>query len=362
MSDSDPIVIRPFHPDDAGDVHAIHIHPRVYPLLHTLPSLELAETAAAAAKEQANVHRIVAAAGARVIGMGQLFQSTSPRMRHAARLELLVHPDFWRQGIGSQLLTALLRIADEWLDLRRVDGIVTTHNQAALALAQKFGFVSEGTRRMAGFGDGRYLNDQIMARLHPPLPQVNATPPHARPPRRPPQPVLIRPPRPDDVDAITDIFTQPGVARTTNQLPLMEPWRISSRFHNPPDGLYRYMAVIAEAGTERAVGNISLWQPPAPRLRHTGTLGMMVHPGYWGMGIGRRLMAAILDLADNWLNLRRVDLDVHTDNVPAIKLYESCSFAIEGTRRLFSYGDGRWADAHFMARFTPDPAAQEMSP
>jgi L-phenylalanine/L-methionine N-acetyltransferase len=77
---------------------------------------------------------------------------------------------------------------------------------------------------------------------------------------------------------------------------------------------------------------------------------MMVHPDFWGAGIGTALMREIIDLADNWLNLKRVELDVNTDNPAGLRLYEKFGFAIEGTRRMHIYGDGRWADSHFMAR------------
>lgn len=98
------------------------------------------------------------------------------------------------------------------------------------------------------------------------------------------------------------------------------------------------------------MGHVSLWQPANPRLLHTGGLGLMVHQDYWNQRIGSRLMDCILDLADNWLNLKRVELDVFTDNLAAVRLYEKKGFTHEGIRRFFSFGDGCWAHSHFMAR------------
>jgi putative acetyltransferase len=76
----------------------------------------------------------------------------------------------------------------------------------------------------------------------------------------------------------------------------------------------------------------------------------MVHPDYWGIGIGSQLMSAILDIADNWLNLTRVELEVNTDNPVAVRLYEKFGFEIEGTHKLHAFGNGRWADSYFMSR------------
>ena len=46
-------------------------------------------------------------------------------------------------------------------------------------------------------------------------------------------------------------------------------------------------------------------------------------------GVGTALMQAAVDLADKWLNLERLELEVYTDNVPAIRLYEKFGFTIE---------------------------------
>ena len=77
---------------------------------------------------------------------------------------------------------------------------------------------------------------------------------------------------------------------------------------------------------------------------------MAVHPDHWGQGVGSALMAAIVDLADNWLALKRVELEVYTDNAAAIHLYEKFGFVLEGTKRKFAFREGEYVDAHVMAR------------
>jgi len=61
-------------------------------------------------------------------------------------------------------------------------------------------------------------------------------------------------------------------------------------------------------------------------------------------------MEAALDLADNWLNLTRVELTVYTDNAAGIALYKKFSFEIEGTYRRYAFRNGEYADAYSMAR------------
>lgn len=61
-------------------------------------------------------------------------------------------------------------------------------------------------------------------------------------------------------------------------------------------------------------------------------------------------MRAGLELADNWLNLTRLELEVYTDNEAGIHLYERFGFEIEGTLRQHAFRDGRYVDSYTMAR------------
>jgi len=74
------------------------------------------------------------------------------------------------------------------------------------------------------------------------------------------------------------------------------------------------------------------------------------HPDYGGRGVGRALTEAVIDLADNWLNLRRLGLIVFADNPRAIGLYESLGFQHEGVMREFGFKRGEYLDAVVMGR------------
>lgn len=99
--------------------------------------------------------------------------------------------------------------------------------------------------------------------------------------------------------------------------------------------------LLAEASVER----IELRM-----LSHVATLGIGVHPGYQGLGVGRALLERLLA----WLRahrdedggrILRVELYVRADNPRAIALYRSLGFAEEGVRRAFVRGDdGRFVD------------------
>jgi putative acetyltransferase len=91
--------------------------------------------------------------------------------------------------------------------------------------------------------------------------------------------------------------------------------------------------------------------PAAPRHRHAGEINMIVVHGDWqGKGVGRALMQAMIDLADNWLQLRRLSLTVWKTNEAAMRLYHKCGFLLEGTLEQFVFSNGEYLDAYLMAR------------
>lgn len=69
-----------------------------------------------------------------------------------------------------------------------------------------------------------------------------------------------------------------------------------------------------------------------------------------GAGIGSKLLVAVLDRADNWLNLKRIEIEEYTDNEAALKLYKKLGFEVEGTCRMYAFRNERFVDAYLMAR------------
>jgi putative acetyltransferase len=61
-------------------------------------------------------------------------------------------------------------------------------------------------------------------------------------------------------------------------------------------------------------------------------------------------MEAALDLANKWLNLTRLELEVYVDNAPAVRLYEKWGFTIEGTLIDSAFRKGQYVDVYLMAR------------
>ena len=92
------------------------------------------------------------------------------------------------------------------------------------------------------------------------------------------------------------------------------------------------------------IGVIGLHTSSRPRVNHKGEIGMMVRDDWQGKGVGVAMMRAVIDLAEKWLNLARIELTVFTDNEPAIALYRKFGFEIEGTLRKYAFRDGEFVD------------------
>ena len=99
------------------------------------------------------------------------------------------------------------------------------------------------------------------------------------------------------------------------------------------------------------VGCAGLNVSSKPRTRHTANFGIMVHADYQKQGIGKALMTAVLDLADNWLKLKRVELGVFVENEKAVTLYRKMGFVVEGTKKYAAVRYGVYADEYLMARY-----------
>lgn len=156
-----------------------------------------------------------------------------------------------------------------------------------------------------------------------------------------------------DIPAVTALFEQRVVAAGTLQIPYTTLVERAERFNrNPLDRL-----IVAEIDG-RIVGHAGLHMY-AGRRKHVGSLGMGVDAEFHNQGVGTRLMEALMDLADNWYNLRRVELTVFADNQRAIHLYEKFGFTIEGTHPAFAFREGEYVTALTMARLRPEPRMQD---
>ncbi len=158
--------------------------------------------------------------------------------------------------------------------------------------------------------------------------------------------IRIRAAEPADMRLVADVMNQPRAVWGTLQTPLTPAAMREARF-DATDQNNRLL--VAEVG-ERIVGMIGLHREPWHRRSHAAHLGMAVHDAHAGRGVGTALLAAVVDLAERWWNVRRLELNVYADNGRAIALYERFGFEREGVHTAYAWRDGAYVDSLSMAR------------
>ena len=154
----------------------------------------------------------------------------------------------------------------------------------------------------------------------------------------------------NDLQALHQIFSSPSVIHGTMRLPFASTDYLRQRLQ-PNEGVIQLVATM----TNEVVGFVELiTYPNVPRHRHVGEINLIaVQEAKQGMGIGRTLMEAVVDLADQWLQLTKLSLTVWEGNESAIRLYEQFGFVVEGTMSDYVFREGDYINAHMMGRLSP---------
>jgi RimJ/RimL family protein N-acetyltransferase len=157
----------------------------------------------------------------------------------------------------------------------------------------------------------------------------------------------VRPSTPKDFDGFYECLA--AICRERRYLSMTEP---------PPKDAAR--SFIEEARRRGKLQCVALsgpvvvgWCDITPHafegFRHCGRLGMGIAAGFRGRGIGRRLLEATVHRARE-AGLTRVELEVFSSNVSAIRLYERSGFEHDGVHRHGRIIDGRVEDVLLMGR------------
>lgn len=164
-----------------------------------------------------------------------------------------------------------------------------------------------------------------------------------------PPAITIRRAEPADYEAVQAIYAAPKAQAGTLQLPFpsLDLWRQRLQVVDP-----NAHVLLACVGVE-VVGQLGLYAASHPRRRHVGDIGMGVRDDWQGRGVGSALLGAAIELADRWLQLRRLELQVYADNTAGIALYARHGFIEEGRHRDFAFRDGAFVDALSLARLRP---------
>lgn len=109
------------------------------------------------------------------------------------------------------------------------------------------------------------------------------------------------------------------------------------------------LMLLAFVDSEHA-GNCGLSGGGKRRTAHRCDLGIALYQKYCGLGIGRKMLETVLEVAKS-LGFEQAELEVVADNTRAYHLYESLGFVSYGRRpNGLKYKDGTYADEIAMVK------------
>ena len=167
--------------------------------------------------------------------------------------------------------------------------------------------------------------------------------------------ISLRRAKPDDAPSLVALMTDEAVFGNLLQLPYPSEavWRERLQAKSGNGDLQ--LVAIAQG---QLIGSAGLHSNLHVRRRHAMSLGISVAAQAHGQGVGSALMAALMDYADRWAAVLRIELTVFADNARAIALYQKFGFVQEGLFHAYGLRDGHYQDTLAMARLHPYPPAR----
>jgi ribosomal-protein-alanine N-acetyltransferase len=104
----------------------------------------------------------------RMIGNLGFWRTDLPN--HRAELGYILHHDFWRQGILSEALNVVLKLAFEDIGFHSICANINPGNEASRRLLLKHGFQKEAYFKEDYYFNGKFLDSEIYGLLKP---QIN---------------------------------------------------------------------------------------------------------------------------------------------------------------------------------------------
>ena len=147
--------------------------------------------------------------------------------------------------------------------------------------------------------------------------------------------LYLRPLRPDDLDALADVYMHPQVERWIGSYTLEGVEREIALQCEHQKSLGWSFWAVEDRETGRMIGDCGL-QP----LEHHGPeveLGYDLHPDVWGHGLATEAAHAVMQQAFGPLHLDRVVAVVKTDHLASQRVLEKAGLRHAGTR--FAYGE-----------------------
>lgn len=269
------------------------------------------------------------------------------RLRHTLKLSLVALVPHTRA-----LETMLREVVDQafaFANIMRITVEIGAHEHAAIAMLERIDFVRELKLTDAVLENGKPCDLLGLARVLLALPEATSPTAVVRSAARTLKlaDVRIRASEASDADAFGEFMSDRTILTHTFQMPFegQQKWqRVLGS--NRDSGIHSFVAEHRELGV---IAGAVLMPMSDPRRAHEVHLGISIHQGAQGQGVGDKLIRALLSFADA-VGYWRVSLDVNSSNNRGIALYEKLGFVSEGRQRAKTVRYGGYEDALAMAR------------
>ncbi len=161
--------------------------------------------------------------------------------------------------------------------------------------------------------------------------------------------VEFRPCQSDDTELLWKMFSTLSENSMSNLIPPFTRDRIKGWTTNINyEKVLAIVALIKEKNEHWIIGDASLTFNSNEDSKHKAGLGIAVHDKYQNRGIGTALLRHLLDIA-KMKELKKVWLEVNTNNTIAIHIYKKVGFQVEGKLIKERFINGKYRDEYRMA-------------
>ncbi|WP_420414266.1 GNAT family N-acetyltransferase [Roseibium sp.] len=165
------INVRPVRPADVAAVSTIYAHYVKYgtATFEEVPPDEQEMAQRIEAIQAQNYLWLVADIASQIAGYAYLApHKDRSAYRYTAEVSIYMDPSMTRQGVGTQLLAALLKYAEQSHRFATVMAVVgDSANSGSIALHEKFGFKRRGLSKGLGYKFGQFIDVVYMQLILP---------------------------------------------------------------------------------------------------------------------------------------------------------------------------------------------------
>lgn len=162
--------------------------------------------------------------------------------------------------------------------------------------------------------------------------------------------VILRNPEPEDAQNMIDLV---NALDTETVFLAREPGEFEMTMEKEQDFLASQKAsestlFLVCLVDGKVMGSCQASCPARRRFRHKAMVGIALRQAVCGLGIGRKMMNALIDWGKE-RGLSHLELEVDTGNLPALKLYMSLGFLVGGCKyHERKLTDGTYRDDYYM--------------